>query len=180
MTPPSLSARGLVLPPLLDGLDLDLAPGELVVVTGEDGVGTSTLLRVLAGRQAAAAGSVGGTSVLLDQPPGTDWADADVCGTLAASADLTDLGMRSPPEREMWMLSAGERQRVRLARVLATAPAAALLLDEPLGLLDLDGVRTVLARLRGRTALVVAKADPRAEAVADRVLVLAGGRLSQT
>ncbi len=166
-----LSVAGLAVPPVLSGVDLALADGELVVVTGDDGAGTSTLLRALAREWAAAA-------VLLDQPPGSDWSEHDVAGELADPELFAALGMRSPPEREMWMLSGGERQRVRLARVLASPPTTALLLDEPLGYLDAVGVRTVLERLRGRTALVVAKSDPRATDAADRVLVLADGRLS--
>ena len=167
-----LSARGLVVPPVLDGIDVDLADGELVVVTGEDGAGTSTLLRALAQEW-------GERAVLLEQPPGSEWSEHDIAGELADPALFAALGMRSPPEREMWMLSGGERQRVRLARVLAAPPGVALLLDEPLGYLDVVGRRVVTERLRGRTALLVVKGDPDAEAAADRVLVLAGGRLSQ-
>lgn len=168
---------------LLDGLQLSLAAGEVVVVDGEDGCGASTLLRVLAGEQPADAGTVTGRGALLGPPPGDEWDDADVAGELAAPADLAALGLRSPPDREMWMLSAGERQRVRLARVLAD-PAPVLLLDEPLAALDAAGVHAVLEQLRGRAAaasglLVVAKGDPRAARVADRVLWLADGRLGE-
>ncbi|MCW2606178.1 MAG: ssuB [Frankiales bacterium] len=168
-----LSVRGLTVPPVLAGVDLDLAPGERVVVTGDDGAGTSTLLRALAREW-------GERAVLLEQPPGSDWSDHDVAGELADPGLFAELGMRSPPEREMWMLSGGERQRVRLARVLAAPDDVVLLLDEPLGYLDLLGRRRVLERLRGRTAVLVVKGDPDAEAAADRVLVLEGGRLSQT
>lgn len=174
---PALTARGLVLPPVLAGVDLDVADGELVVLTGDTGAGTSTLLRVLAGRQPVPQGTVDGEAVLLEEPPGSEWADGDVAGQVADPGLLVELGMRSPPERELWMLSGGERQRVRLARALAAPPSAVLLLDEPLGQLDVAGVRAVLARLAGRTAVVVAKADPRAAAVAGRVLTLEGGQL---
>jgi ABC-type lipoprotein export system ATPase subunit len=168
----------VVLPPLLDGVDLEVADGEVVALDGDDGCGTSTLLAVLAGRRTTSAGLVGGPVALLEQAPGNDWADSDVAGDLAAPEALVALGMRSPPERQMWMLSAGERQRVRLARALAAPPGVVLLLDEPLAALDPAGARTVLAALRGRTAVVVAKGDARVQAVADRVLVLADGRLS--
>lgn len=149
-------------------VEVPVVPGELLAITGQDGVGTSSLLRALA----AAVPS----SVLLDQPPGTDWSDQDVAGELAAPAALADLGMASPPERQLWMLSTGERQRVRLARVLA-APADVLLLDEPLGGLDQSGVAVTLDRLRARVTsgaavLVVAKGDERVAAAADRVLEL--------
>jgi energy-coupling factor transporter ATP-binding protein EcfA2 len=165
---------------VLAGVDLDVFAGELVVLTGEDGCGTSTLLRALVDL---------GPAALLAQPPGDDWADSDVVRDLltpAGRALLADLGAAHLPlEREMWMLSGGERQRVRLARVLAADPApAVLLLDEPLGYLDGAGVRALLALLRARAdagaaVLVVAKGDDRAIAVADRVLELADGALTR-
>ena len=173
LTGPSLTVRGLDAPPVLTGVDLDLAPGELVVLTGDDGAGTSTLLRALAREW-------GDRARLLDQPPGSDWSDHDVAGDLADPALFAALGMRSPADREMWMLSGGERQRVRLTRVLAAPPETALLLDEPFGYLDGLGRRTLLERLRGRTVLAVVKGDPDVAAAADRVLLLEGGRLSQT
>ncbi|MCU1692822.1 MAG: transporter ATP-binding protein [Frankiales bacterium] len=161
---PSRSARGL----LGGGADLDVGPGELVVVHGDDGSGTSTLLRALA--------QAWPDAVLLDQPPGTEWERDDVAGDLADPADLAALGMRVP-EKEMGTLSGGERQRVRLARVLATPPSTVLLLDEPTGYLDVLGRHVLLRRLRERTAVVVAKADPDVHAAADRLLLLADGRL---
>lgn len=154
---------------MLADVALEVTAGELVVLTGEDGCGTSSLLRLLPG-------------ALLPQPPGEDWAPHDVVSSLAGQAALDELGAGRLIDRELWTLSGGERQRVRLARALAD-PAPVLLLDEPLGYLDGAGVRTALAVVRaradaGRAVLVVAKGDPRAAEVADRVLVLADGRLS--
>jgi ABC-type multidrug transport system ATPase subunit len=169
---------------VLRGVDLDLAAGELVVVTGGDGCGASSLLDVLAGRREPDTGSVDGGPVrLLDGPPGSDWTDGDVVDELAGAGRplLARLGMRAPGDREMWMVSSGERQRVRLAAALAD-PCPVLLLDEPLGYLDGAGVRVVLDRLRARAqqgtaVLAVAKADERAAAAADRVLLLQDGVL---
>ncbi len=158
--------------PLTSTTGLSLSPGEVVLVTGDDGAGTSTLLRALAREWGARA-------VLLEQPPGSEWSEHDVAGALADPHLLVELGMASPPEREMWMLSGGERQRVRLARVLAAPTEVVLLLDEPLGYLDLLGRRRVLERLRGRTAVLVVKGDPEAETAADRVLVLQDGLLRE-
>ena len=165
---------------VLSGVDLELSAGELVVVTGEDGCGTSTLLRALASSPDVAGGPVS----LLCQPPGDDWSDHDVAADLIGPQGLGALEQLAAAHlapREMWTLSGGERQRVRLARVLAD-PAAVLLLDEPLGYLDGAGARTVLALLReqadaGRGVLAVVKGDPRAAAAADRVLALEGGAL---
>jgi putative phosphonate transport system ATP-binding protein len=62
MSPPLLSARGLSLHfgriPALDGVDLDVWPGEVVAIVGESGSGKTTLLRALSGLQAPDAGSV--------------------------------------------------------------------------------------------------------------------------
>lgn len=180
-----IRARGLTVSydggPVLAGVDLAVAAGELVVVVGEDGCGTSTLLRVLAGLQPAAGTVEGGPTALLEQPPGGDWRDGDVAGDLAGGALLAALGAGALTEREMETLSGGERQRVRLARVLGD-PAPVLLLDEPVGYLDGAGVRTALEVLRqhtaaGRAVLAVAKLDERVAAAADRVLVLRAGRL---
>ena len=144
---------------VLDDVALEVAPGELLVLTGEDGCGTSSLLRLLPGTR-------------LDAPPGDEWDPADVVPTgLALAGSLAG--------RELWTLSGGERQRVRLSRVL---DADVLLLDEGLGALDSVGAREVLVALRARATagacvVLVAKGDERAYAAADRVLVLAGGRL---
>lgn len=168
-----LRARGLVVGPLA-GVDLDLGPG-LTVVVGEDGCGTSTLLRVLAGVQEPDAGTVEGAAcALLPAPPGEEWNDHDQAADALDAPHLVG--------REMWTMSGGERQRVRLAGVLAD-PAPVLLLDEPLGYLDKAGIRTALMALQalaaqGRALLVVSKSVPQAAAEADRVLVLADGRLS--
>ncbi len=134
------------------------SPGELVVVTAEEG-------GALLGELAAAWPD----AVLLEVPPGSEWRPHDVAGQLADPADLAALGMHAP-EREMWTLSGGERQRVRLARVLASP--GLLLLDEPTGYLDVVGRRLVVERLRGRTAVVVATSDALLQAAADLVLTV--------
>lgn len=149
-------------------MTVEVAAGELVVLTGEDGCGTSSLLHLLPGAR-------------LTQPPGTEWARDDLAGSLAPLPALAEVGAATLAERPMWTLSGGERQRVRLAWLLAD-PDPVLLLDEPLGYLDSAGVRLVLTLLRqradaGRAVLVVAKGDERAALVADRVLVLVEGRL---
>jgi iron complex transport system ATP-binding protein len=146
----------------VEGVDVELLPG-LVVVTGEEGCGTSTALRVLAAASGAA---------LLTAPPGTEWQDADVAADALGAPHLVG--------REMWTLSGGERQRVRLATLLAS-DAPALLADEPLGYLDDRGVAQALAALReaasARPVLVVCKSDPRAAEAADLVVEMAAGRL---
>ena len=161
-------AAGLVLGPL-DGVDLWLDPG-LTVLVGEHGCGATTLLRVLAGLSPAAGTVSGESTCFLAMPPGDEW-ERDAVVTEA-------LGAPHLVGREMGSMSAGERQRVRLAGVLAST-AEVLLLDEPLGFLDVGGVTQVLDVLvaDGRPVLAVCKSEPRAAAAAARVVRLDGGRL---
>lgn len=144
---------------------MEVAPVELVVLTGEDGCGTSSLLRLLPG-------------TLLAAPPGTEWSPDDV---VAASDALTALGADHLVGRRLEIMSNGERQRVRLALLLSSDDPV-LLLDEGLGYLDRTGVASALRLLRaaadaGAAVLLVAKGEQSAYDAADRVLLLEGGRL---
>jgi ABC-2 type transport system ATP-binding protein len=83
--------------------------------------------------------------------------------------------------RQVQRLSGGQRQRVRLALVLAGNPEL-LVLDEPTAALDVDARRAFWDRVRGyvsagRTVLFATHRLEEADAVADRVVVIAGGRL---
>lgn len=155
----------------LDGVDLEVGAGELVVVVGPSGSGKSTLLRAVAGLVPLASGRVeiGGRDV-THEPPGRrdvsmvfqDYAllpHLTVAGNVAfgerargtgrdaaerkvrAAAKALDLGELL--DRRPDELSGGQRQRVALARALVREPAA-FLLDEPLSGLDAE------LRLRAR------------------------------
>ena len=95
--------------------------------------------------------------------------------TWLAAVDATELGDRRPAE-----LSGGQAQRVAVARALAAAPRL-LLLDEPMAALDITVVpamRQVLKRvLAGRSAVIVTHDVLDALLLADRVLVMEGGRI---
>ncbi|MDM7829944.1 ABC transporter ATP-binding protein [Cellulomonas sp. MW9] len=100
-------------------------------------------------------------------------------------AELLELvGLAGYERREVATLSGGERQRVALARALAPAPRL-LLLDEPLSALDRSLRERLAVDLRavlvatGTTAVFVTHDQDEAFAVADRVAVLADGRLLQ-
>ncbi|ATQ27855.1 heme ABC transporter ATP-binding protein [Rhodococcus ruber] len=103
--------------------------------------------------------------------------DETTVAAALAEADVTHLAHRPFPA-----LSGGERARVALARVLAQ-DTQTLLLDEPTAALDLGHQETVMQVVRGRadagTAVVVVLHDLNlAAAYADRVCVLAGGRVA--
>lgn len=99
----------------------------------------------------------------------------------AVAQALAEVGLAERAGHYPAQLSGGEQQRVAIARALITRPAV-MFADEPTGALDSTSSAVVLAALRrlvdghGQTVVMVTH-DPAAAAVADRVLVLADGRL---
>jgi len=180
--------------PVLDGLDLDIAPGEFVALLGRSGSGKTTLLRTLAG---------------LDEAPGQDVTVPASRAVVFQDARLLPwkrvwrnvaLGLRGKDLREraeaalrevglghrleVWplTLSGGEAQRVALARALVREPSL-LLLDEPFSALDaltrlkMHELVLDLWRAHKPAVLMVTHDVDEAIALADRVLVLDRGRI---
>jgi sulfonate transport system ATP-binding protein len=181
---------------VLDGLDLDIAPGEFVALLGRSGSGKSTLLRALAGLDDDVAGSGAvdvptKVSVVFQDSRLLPWQrilDNVVLGL--DGPDVVARGRESLAEVELadreraWpnQLSGGEQQRVALARSLVREPEL-LLADEPFGSLDAltrirmhDLLRQLCERHRPAVLLVTHDVDE-AIVLADRVLVLDNGRI---
>jgi sulfonate transport system ATP-binding protein len=182
---------------VLDGLDLDIAPGEFVAMIGRSGTGKSTLLRALAGLDSGVTGTLsvpGETAVAFQEPRLVPWKKVLDNLTLGlrepdpgavARAALDEVGLSERAGAWPLTLSGGEAQRASLARALVRQPSL-LLLDEPFSALDaltrISMHRLVLSlweRHRPAVLLVTHDVDE-ALALADRVLVLNEGRIAHS
>jgi heme exporter protein A len=146
---------------LFAGVDLDLAPGGSAQIAGPNGVGKSSLLRVVAGLQRPYAGIVRceGAVALTDELDALDrektvrtalafWARIDEVPGARIDAALDDLAIGHLADIPVRMLSTGQRKRAALARTLVTG-AQIWLLDEPANGLDTASAAT-LGRLVDR------------------------------
>lgn len=128
---------------LFKGLSAALGPGDALLLTGPNGVGKSSLLRLIAGLLPAYAGTVTheGRLALSDENPALDarlplskaleyWAGIDGTGAMAVEDALAALDLTRLAEVPVRLLSTGQRRRANLARVLASG-ADIWLLDEP-------------------------------------------------
>ena len=179
---------------VLDDLDLDIAQGEFVALLGVSGTGKSTLLRALADLDPDTTGEIevpGTTAVAFQEPRLLPWrrVEANIAlglktpdpRTVARNA-LAEVGLESKADAWPLTLSGGEAQRAALARALVHEPSL-LLLDEPFSALDAltrIAMHALVLRLwqRHRPAVLLVTHDvDEALILADRVLVLAGGRI---
>jgi energy-coupling factor transport system ATP-binding protein len=170
-------------PAILRGVDLDVAPGEALVLMGRNGAGKSTLLRHAAGLLTPTRGGVraGGRVALLLQNPGDYFLHERVEQEAPAEA-LRELGLAELASRHPRDLSGGQRQRLALAIVLAGEAPAAIALDEPTRGMDRGDKERLAAWLRARAAdgvaVLVATHDCEfAAELASRAVLLADGRV---
>ena len=162
----------------VDGVDLDVADGELLVLVGPSGCGKSTLLRMVAGLEEVTAGqiTIGGRDVTDAAPKDRDIAmvfqsyalypNRTVRGNIAYPLKLAKLPAREIDrrveeaarllqlenvlDRRPAQLSGGQRQRVAMGRAIVRQPYA-FLMDEPLSNLDAKlrvQMRAEIARLQ--------------------------------
>ena len=186
----------------LDGVDLEVAPNEVVALIGPNGCGKSTLLRVIGGLLAADVGGVevDGRSVVgpdpavgfvFQEPRLLPWRDVlsnvayplELAGTprpereVRAHELLRLVGLDGFAEARPARLSGGMRQRVAIARALALGPSI-LLLDEPFSALDeltrerFDIELLELWQKTSTTVVLVTHSMTESVFLADRVVVL--------
>lgn len=182
-------------PLVLDGVGLDIAPGEFVCLIGASGCGKSTLLSLIAGLDAPSAGTIempaAGTAVMFQESALMPWLTASRNVELALQLRGVPRAQRRERARELLdvvsladsadkrphELSGGMRQRVALARALAQ-DRPVLLMDEPFAALDAitrDLLHEELERVwraTGRTIVFVTHNVREAVRLGQRVILL--------
>jgi putative spermidine/putrescine transport system ATP-binding protein len=194
------------------GVDLDVGDGELFTLLGPSGSGKTSLLRLIAGFERPDAGRVelGGEDVTFRPPYARDvntvfqdyalFPHMTVAENIAyglrvkrvprarrrerVERALATVRLDGHGDRRPAQLSGGQRQRVALARAIVNQPKV-LLLDEPLGALDLklrQEMQLELKRIQeqvGITFLYVTHDQEEALTMSDRVAILRDGRIEQ-
>jgi ABC-type Fe3+/spermidine/putrescine transport system ATPase subunit len=196
----------------VDGVDLEVRPGEFLSLLGPSGCGKTTTLRLIAGFERPDEGEVriGGRdvsrlpaykrnvntvfqsyalfphlSVEDNVAYGLKQRGLDRKARRARATEMLELvRLEGLANRKPRQLSGGQQQRVALARALVMQPQV-LLLDEPLGALDLKVRRELQIELKriqegvGITFVYVTHDQEEALAMSDRVAVMNAGRIEQ-
>jgi spermidine/putrescine transport system ATP-binding protein len=196
----------------VDAIDLDIREGEFFTMLGPSGCGKTTTLRMIAGFEEVTDGrlTIDGEDMLgippHKRPTNTVFQSYALFPHLSVkenvafglkrkkvgraeidrrvAEELERVGLAAEGERRPAQLSGGMQQRVALARALVNLPRV-LLLDEPLGALDLKlrkGLQVELKKIQqevGITFVYVTHDQEEALTMSDRIAVMQRGRIEQ-
>jgi len=196
----------------VDGISLDVRSGEFFSLLGPSGCGKTTTLRMIGGFELPSAGRIllRDRDITYDAPdkrpvnmvfqqyalfPHLDVGDNIAFGLKRKGVERSDIARRvgealelvrlgGYQQRKPSQLSGGQQQRVALARALVNRPTV-LLLDEPLGALDLKLRRQLQLELKriqaevGITFVYVTHDQEEALTMSDRIAVMHAGRVEQ-
>lgn len=194
-----------------DEIDLEIRAGEIHALLGENGAGKSTLMKILYGLLEPTEGVVThrGDIVRLANPEaaralgiGMVFQHFSLCENLTVAENIALVmpkslgpkalterivtvgaayGLKLDPDRPVWSLSAGERQRIEIIRCLLQDPRL-IILDEPTSVLtpaEADGLFVVLERLRdeGRALLYISHRLDEVRRLCSRATILRAGKV---
>ncbi|THG36115.1 ABC transporter ATP-binding protein [Glaciibacter flavus] len=189
--------------PALDHVTLDIEPGTLVGLLGPNGAGKSTLLSLVAGLRRPTSGTVtlfggdprdhrnrralGVTPQESALPPTLrvgeviDYVGAHFDQRMPTAELAAEFGLGDLLRKQTGALSGGQRRRLSVALAFVRRPRL-VLLDEPTTGLDVDGRRALWDAVRrqheaGATLVLTSHHLEEIEALAERVIVLASGRI---
>lgn len=203
-----LSCRGLSFTygasPVFEGLDADFPAGQITCIAGANGIGKTTLVRVLCGLAAPSSGSISLDGVpasrktrrsacaLVMQDTGRQLFSDTLAGELTIGAShasgqsgeqlLADFDLANLGERHPLSLSGGQKQRLVIAAARATGRPI-VILDEPTSGVDVRHLDSITATLRriadeGAAVIVVTHDGEFAAACADRLITLTATGIS--
>src|SRR4051794_5926266 len=187
----------------VDGIDLAVAPGEVVAFLGPNGAGKTTTIDMLLGLATPDSGSV----TVLGVDPSRAIAEGRVSAVMQSGGLLKDLtvgetveltgsffrsartvqevltraGIADIADRRVGKCSGGQQQRLRFALALLPDPDV-IVLDEPTTGMDVEGRRDFWTALRadasrGRTILFATHYLEEADAYADRIVLVSHGKI---
>ncbi len=197
-----------------DSIDLDIYAGEIHALLGENGAGKSTLVKTIYGLIQPNAGELRwmGERLELTGPAdarsrgiamvfqhfslfdnltvaenvalGLDGAESFAAMSARLAQVSRDYGLPLDPNRKVWQLSVGERQRIEIVRALMQNPKL-LILDEPTAVLtpqEADQLFAVLLRLKneGRALLYISHKLEEVKRLSDTATILRGGKKVST
>ncbi len=179
----------------VDNLSMEIADGEFMVLVGPSGSGKTTVMRMVAGLEAASDGVIRIGGDVVNDLPVRNRNIAMVFQNYALYPHMTVAGNRVEHAAEMLgladllkrkprQLSGGQRQRVAMGRAIVRNPSA-FLMDEPLSNLDAKlrvEMRSYIARLHQElrtTTLYVTHDQSEAMTMGDRVALMRDGQIVQ-